>query len=340
MRKLALISIMSLLTGLFACGPSKTAKKQDAEVKKTKTPAISTRMAEESASVPSWYEKAPKTASHYYFAGVGKGKSEKGAKEAALADIFSQIVYMVNASVTSNSSFEKYVEESGDQARKSSAVYSKVRAKGDAIIEQFEVEEQKVGSEETRDGVQKVTFLLAKIPKGEIEKSRQRSEAEKAERRKNPMGVFAVAVFPNNNVEEVDSIKGELENLYKEMGFNISIVDADFTADDFKNAGRTVNALKKGAPGIKKALLCVIKPTNIRKENLRGTTVTSILGDMVIREIDVTTGEIVASNTYKGKGVSMRSGADAAEDAFRKLIKSLTDDLLGANEASVKDSSF
>jgi len=293
-------------------------------------------------SQPQWYERPPKAEGFYYFSGIGKGLSARAAKEAALADIFSQIVYMVSASVTSNSSFEKYVEENGADAKKSSAVYSKVRAKGEAVIEQFEIEEQSASKEEQEGKKYEVLYLLAKIPMSEIAKARERAEKERQERLAAPMAIFAIALFPDKRIEEVDSVQGELENLYKSMGFSVKTTDIDFTTDALRTTGRTITFLK-GQVGseIKKVLLCVIQPSNVRKENRLGKfSITSILGDMVIREIDLNSGKIISTSQISGKGVSMRKGDDATEDAFRKLVKSLSDALLGEEGASGKKEEY
>lgn len=293
-------------------------------------------------SQPEWYERPPKASGFYYFSGIGKGLSARAAKEAALADIFSQIVYMVSASVTSNSSFEKYVEENGADAKKSSAVYSKVRAKGEAVIEQFEIEEQSAAKEEQEGKKYEVLYLLAKIPMSEIAKARERAEKEKQERLAAPMAVFALALFPDKRVETVDSIQGELENLYKSMGFSVKTVDVEFAPDALRTTGRAVSFLKSQVGGeIKKALLCVIMPSNIRKENKLGKfPITSVLGEIIIREIDLETGKIISTNQITGKGISMRKGDDAPEDAFRKLIKSLTESLLGDEGAAGKKEEY
>ncbi len=295
-----------------------------------------------SAAEPNWFENPPKKSGFFFFAGVGKGKKRRSAKEGALADVFSQIVYMVNASISANSTFEQYVEENEEDARRESSVYKKVRAKGDAVIENFELVKQVVDKERTSKGKKRYVFYaLAKIPKSEIAKARKRIEEEREKRRKNAMGVFSVAVFPNGDVEEVDTIKSELQSLYKQMGFNIKSVALDIDAKVARSKAKMVKFLKNEAyPGIKKALVCVIKPSRIRKERTgsrKQFKITSVLGDLIVTEIDLATGEILASNTFSSKGVSMRKGNDAAEDAFRKLIKNLTKELVEEPGSKDKD---
>jgi hypothetical protein len=278
---------------------------------------------------PEWFYQPPKASGFYYFAGVGKGASRGAAKNAALADIFSQIVYMINASVTSNSTFEQYVEENEQEARRNSSVYKKVKAKGEAVIEKFELDKQHSEKEKEDGKTKNVFYVLAKVPKSEIEKAKERIEAEKAKKRENPMGVFSLAVFPNKNVVEVDTIKSQLEEVYRNMGFNIKSMPLEIPADAAGSSGKLVQYLKKNAyPQITRALVCVIKPSGVRKEKLGKFDITSILGDMIIREINLKTGEILSTNTLDAKGVSMRKGNSAVEDAFRKLIKNLTEELL------------
>lgn len=283
---------------------------------------------------PDWFNKTPKDSGNYYFAGVGSGATEKLAKEMALADVFSQIVYMVNASVTSNSTFEQYSEENGDSARKVSSVYKKVRAKGEAVIQEFEEVEKVQEKSKDKDGKAVNTlYILIKVPKKEIDNARKAAEAEKAKKKANPFGVFAVAVFPDKHVEEIPTIKNEVETMYRNMGYNIKDVDIEFNPEALKSPSKLAKYIKDNGGDLKKAVICIITPTNVRKEKQQGFTVTSYLGDMVIREIDLTTGEILSNSKFSGKGVSMRKGEDAAEDAFRKLINALTNELLGQGDS-------
>jgi hypothetical protein len=340
MKKTGLLLIFLFTFSLLSCGGGgKSAKKSTPEPKQETHQSQSLNIYEsENSATPSWFENPPKASNFYYFAGVGKGKKPEAAKNAALADIFSQIVYMINASVTSNSTFEQYVEENEQEARRNSSIYKKVRAKGEAVIEQFEIEKQSRMKEQEGGENRNVFFVLAKVPKSEIEKAKERIEKDRARRRANPMGVFAVALFPDNEVEEISTIKSELEQLYRNMGFNIKSVDVNFPAGTLKSTGSIVNYLQSNAmPQISKALICVIRPSNVRRETLAGSKITSVLGDMTIREINLKTGEIVSSNTLDGKGVSMRKGEDSEEDAFRKLIKDLTEKLLTDGEGEKED---
>jgi len=289
------------------------------------------------AEEPEWYGKTPKDANNFYFAGVATGSSEKVAKEGALADVFNQIVYMVNASVTSNSTFESYAEENADSIKKQTSVYKKVRAKGEAVISEFEEVEKVQEKSKDKSGKTQITFyILVKVPKKEIDKARKLAEEEKAARKANPYGVFAVALFPDKHFEEIASIKSEVETVYRSMGFTIQETDIEFTPDAFKTNAKLIKFLKANAPDLKKAVVCIINPTNVRKEKQGSFQVTSYLGDMIIREIDLKTGEVLSNTKVSGKGVSMRKGEDAAEDAFRKLINSLTEEFLGESEGGKK----
>lgn len=287
---------------------------------------------------PDWFNKTPKDSKNYYFAGSGSGSSEKLAKEMALADVFSQVVYMVNASVTSNSSFEQYSEENGESAKKVSSVYKKVRAKGEAVIQEFEEVEKFQEKSKDKNGKNQITlYILIKVPKTEIENARKAAEAEKAAKKANPYGVFAVAIFPDKHAEEISTIKSEIEGMYRNMGYNIKDVTLEFDANAVKSPAKLIKFLKENAGSeVKKAVVCVITPTNVRKEKQKRFTVTSYLGDMVVREIDLVTGEVLSNTKFSGKGVSMRKGDDAAEDAFRKLINSLTEEFLGDGEGGSK----
>lgn len=289
--------------------------------------------AQQCHDAPDWFYEPPKDNQFYYFAGVGQGPGLDNARNAAVSDVFSQIVFMVSASISSNTSFEQYVEENEKDARRNSAVFKKVRSKGEAVVQDFEIYQQCGGK--SKDDMGKILdqiYVLAKIPKREIAAARQRIEAEKAQRRANPMAVFAFSVYPNNKIEEIDSIKGTLESLYKSIDYNIISADLDFNASTLKNAGKMVNFLKQNSKkSFTRALVCVITPSQTREETLAGRMqVTSYLGSMTVREIDLITGEILSVNTFEGKGVSMRKDASKKEDAFRKLIKALTDKLLEA----------
>lgn len=277
---------------------------------------------------PDWFYKPPKKSGYFVFAGVGRGKSRRAAKNAALADVFSQIIYMINASITSNSTFEQYVEENEDDARKNSAVYKKVRAKGSASIENFEVMRQHVESEKVGRKRKKVFYILAKIPKSEVKKARKRIEAEREKMRKNPMGVFAVAVFPNKTVEEIDQISAAIQELYKTMGFNIKSVDIDFDYNNARSASKMARYIKEKAPELSKAIICIIKPSGIRKEKIGRIKIRSVLGSMTIRQINLKNSRVLSSFNIDSKGISMRRGKDAVEDAFRKLIKNLITEFL------------
>ncbi len=289
--------------------------------------------AQQCNDAPDWFYEPPKDNQFYYFAGVGQGAGLDNARNAAVSDIFSQIVFMVSASISSNTSFEQYVEENEKDARKNSALFKKVRSKGEAVVQDFEIFQQCGGK--SKDDMGKILdqiYVLAKIPKSEIVAARQRIEAEKAQKRANPMAVFVFSIYPNNKVEEIDSLKGTLENLYQSMGYNIASADLDFDANILKNAGKIVSFLKQNTKkGFTRALVCVITPSQTREETLAGKMqVTSYLGNMTVREIDLTTEEILSVNTFEGKGVSMRKDASKKEDAFKKLIKALTDKLLEA----------
>ena len=286
------------------------------------------------AAEPDWFNKTPKDSKYYYFAGSGSGSNEKLAKEMALADVFSQIVYMVNASVTSNSTFEQYSEENSESLRKTTSLFKKVKAKGEAVIQEFEEVEKLSEKSKDKDGKnQVILYLLIKVPKTEIENARKNAEAEKAARKANPYGVFAVALFPDKHFEEIATIKSEIETVYKNMGYSIKDVDVEFTPDAFKTSAKLTKFIKENASDLKKAVICVITPTNVRKEKQQNFKVTSYLGDMVVREIDLVSGEVLSNSKFSGKGVSMRKGDDAAEDAFRKLINALTEEFLGQGDS-------
>lgn len=336
MKPIRLAALLASLLMLSFCGGSGKTKADSSESKpsaKTSTQKQSSGMsAYDEEGIPAWFNEPPKDKQFFFFAGVGRGQSEAGAKNAAQADIFSQIVFMVSASVTANTSFEQYVEENETSAKRNSALYKKVRSKGDAVIENFEIDQQfSQKSEEKEAGFN--FYMLAKIPKSEIQKARERAEAEKAEKRANPMAVFAVAVFPDNRIETLDTIQGELENLYKSMGYNIQAVSTEFDSSVFASSGKLTGFLKKAAyPKVKKALICVMKSSQIRKETLGKNEITSLKGDMTIREVNLETGEVMSAQTYEGKGVSMRKDASAPEDAFKKLINSLTVELLSEGD--------
>ncbi len=337
-KKIAVLLL--IIFSVTACGPSKSTKKTtENKEKKTKRRMIVDE-GDSDSPTPSWFNSPPKGSGTYYFAGVGKGKSRRGAKNAALADIFSQIVYMVNASITSNSTFESYVEENEEEARRNSSVYKKVKAKGDAVIENFEMDKQKVETERVKGKKKYVFYALAKIPKSEIKKARERAEAQRAKMKKNPLGVFSYAVFPSGNVMELDTIKSELQGLYKNMGYNVKTVALDIDAKTAKSAGKLVKFLKNETTSITKAIVCIMKSSGLRRERMGKFKVTSIKGDLIIREIDLKTGEIISTNTLSSKGVSMRKGSDAPEDAFRKLIKNLTKELLGDEDGGSEEEDF
>lgn len=282
---------------------------------------------------PRWFESPPKSSNYYYFAGVGKSKTRAGAKNAALADVFSQIVYLVRASISSNATFEKYVEENEKDIRKNSSIFKKVRAKGQAVIENFEVDKQETEKETVKGKTKRVFYVLVKVPKSEIVKARKRLEKEAKQKKEKPMGIFAFAVF-RGMVAKVDSIKSTLESVYKEMGFNIQSVHLEsLTAPIAASPSRFVKYLQGRSNGkIKKAIICMIYPSGVRRERLGRFKVTSLLGTLIIREVNLESGEIISTKKYEGKGISMRRGSDAVEDALRKLIKNLSEEILGKEE--------
>ncbi len=324
---------------MVSCGvkATKTEKTSLSDSLKKSSANKSGMSAYDEGNVPAWFNEPPKNSQFFYFAGVGRGASEAGAKNAAQGDIFSQIVFMVSASVTSNTSFEQYVEENEKSAKRNSALYKKVRSKGEAVIENFEVDQQySYKSNEQENSYH--FYMLAKIPKSEIQKARDKAEAEKAEKRANPMAVFAIALFPDKKIESIDSIQGELESLYKSMGYNVQALSVNFNALDVSSSGKLTTFLKKSAyPKVKKALICVIQSSEVREETIGKNNITSLLGDMSIREINLATGEVVSAQTYQGKGVSMRKDASATEDAFKKMIDSLTKELLSDGDADRND---
>lgn len=329
MKKILPFFAMLFLT--ISCG-IKTVKTDQSNLNNFKK--ASAKSAYDEGGVPAWFNEPPKDSQFFYFAGVGRGASEAGAKNAAQGDIFSQIVFMVNASVTSNTSFEQYVEENESSAKRNSALYKKVRSKGEAEIENFEIDQQySYKSDEQENNYH--FYMLAKIPKSEIQKARNKAEAEKAEKRANPMAVFAIALFPDKKIESIDSIQGELESLYKSMGYNVQALSVNFNASDFSSSGKLSNFLKKAAyPKVKKALICVIQSSEVRQENLGKSFITSLKGDMTLREINLETSEILSAQTYQGKGVSMRKDTSATEDAFKKMIANLTQELLSDGDES------
>ena len=336
MKKLILLLALTLSFSLISCGGKDTKPTTTQDVPAQKQASKNTEKVSEGGEVPGWFFNPPKEKGFFFFAGVGSGKSKQGGKTAAMGDVFSQVVYMVNASVSSNTTMEKFTEENEKDIKKNSSLYQKVNAKGDAIIEDFEVVEQFTKKEVEDGNEREVFYVLAKVPKAEIEKSRERILKEREQRKKNTMGVFAVSVFPDKSIEEIDTIKSEIENLYKTMGYNVKTVNINFTADAFASTGATVDFLKAKGKDLKKALICVIKTTNLRKDKTNGYDSVSILGDMTIREIDLTTGEIASTVTISGKGASMRKN-NPEEDAFRKLIQDLTAKFLGGDEKSSTD---
>lgn len=317
MKKISLFLIAFFL--LSSCGGSKKAKPQEVI-------SGNSRRVAEFSDEPSWFKNIPKSSSYYYFGGVGKSKTRAGAKNAALADVFSQIVYLTRASISSNSSFEKYVEENEKDFRKNSSIFKKVRAKGSAVIDQFEVDKQK----SLKDGKKNLFYVLVKVPKSEINKARKRLEKEAALRRKNAMAVVAVAVFPNKRVQKLDSLQSALEGVYREMGFRILTSNTLYTkASTFQSTAKMLTYFKRSYyPTIKKVLICVVRSSSVRKERKGSLRVTSILGQLTIREIDLGSSEILSVKSFDSKGVSLRKGRSAVEDAFRKLISSLQKQIL------------
>jgi len=290
---------------------------------------------------PTWFSNPPKESGFFYFAGIGRGKDPKASKEAALADVYSQIVYMIRASVTANSTFEKYVEENEKEARRNSAVYSKVRAKGEAVIEDFSLEKQETEKIKEDGKEYTVFYVLVKVPKKEIEKARERLEKEAAERKANAMGVFAFSLSPDGNIEDVEDIRTTIETVYKEMGFNIKSIDINPTADVLKSRNKMINFIKKSVyPQIKKAIVCTIITSNVRKQTQGNFVITSILGSLNISEVNLETGEIVSSNLIEGKGVSMRKDDSAVNDAYRKLIKSFIEKFMEDPSGKKKDDDY
>jgi hypothetical protein len=284
---------------------------------------------------PDWYNKPPKKAGSYYFAGVGRGNTEVAAKNMATGDVFSQIVYMVNASVTSNSSMETYIEENQDSARKESAIYKKVRAKGDANIENYEEMERASEKEKGADGKTiYISYVLAKIPATEIEKARQRAAEEKEKRKNNPIAVFAYAVFPNGNVMELENIKAEVEELYRNMGYSVKSVDVEFVPGVMKSKAKMVKFLKDSVdPDVKNAVICVVTSSGVRKEKQMGNIeVTSLLGEMIVSLVNLQTKNVESNVKINSKGISMRKDASAIEDAFTKLIKNLSKEFFEASD--------
>lgn len=286
------------------------------------------------AEEPEWYGNPPKDAKYYYFSGVGRGSSEVAARNMAQGDVFAQIVYMINASVTSNSSMETMITENMQEAKKESAIYKKVRAKGDAKIENYEEVKKASEKEKGADGKTiYIQYVLAKIPKGEVEKAKERAEKEKQDKKNNPMGIFAVAVFPNGSIMEIDVIKSQVEDLYNKMGFSIKAVDIEFTPDVFKSQGKLVKFLQeKAGSEVKKVVVAVVTSSGLRQERQGDLAVTGLLGDLIVRQIDLSTGEVLSTTTISSKGVSLRKDASRVEDAFKKLIKNLTKEFFESSE--------
>jgi hypothetical protein len=125
------------------------------------------------------------------------------------------------------------------------------------------------------------------------------------------------------------------------MGFNIKSIDIEPKADVLKSRNKMLSFLKKSAfPEVKKAVICIITTTSVRKQNQGNFVITSILGSLSISEVDLTTGEVVSSNLIEGKGVSMRKDDSATEDAYRKLIKSFIEKFMEDPSGKKKDDDY
>ncbi len=278
---------------------------------------------------PNWVNNVPISSRGYYFVGSGSGPTKTSAKKRAKQDALGQVILMVNASISSDSTFSSRYEQNSETADESSfeGGYRKIKVRGRSAIKQFKIEKTyfEKGANNTFE-----CYLLAIIPKKAVNKSMKDMENLRAKMAKTPTVVVAVTINPyNKETYQNEQLQDYLEQFYKDQGYNIVSADVDVEKLKGKSSKRHISKIKKMLGKKAKNLIYVsITPKRVRRETVGSFSFYVVEGSLSLREISLKGKKVNSVQHFTNKGISKHSLAKA----FSELEKNLIADLLGGGE--------
>ncbi|HEO65300.1 MAG TPA: hypothetical protein ENI73_05435 [Spirochaetes bacterium] len=278
---------------------------------------------------PDWVNNVPTSSKGYYFVGTGNGRSKANAKKIAKQDALGQVILMVNASISSDSTFSSQYEESSEAEADSAFAggYRKIKVRGRSAIKRFKIVKTRFekGANNTFD-----CYLLAIIPKKAVNKSMKDMENLRATMAKTPTVVVAVTINPySKETYQNEQLQDYLEQFYKDQGYNIISADVDVGKLKGKSPRRHISKIKKMLGKKAKNLIYVsITPKRVRRETTGSFSYYVVEGNLSLREISLKGKKVNSVQNFSNKGISKYSLAKA----FSELEKNLIADLLGGGE--------
>ncbi|GMT50125.1 MAG: hypothetical protein IEMM0008_1664 [bacterium] len=278
---------------------------------------------------PNWVNNVPTSSRGYYFVGSGSGRTKVSAKKRARQDALGQVILMVNASISSDSSFSSRYEESSETDDESSfsGGYRKIKVRGRSAIKRFKIVKTHF---EKKDNNTFECYLLAMIPKKAVNESIKNMEDLRGKIGKTPTVVVAVTINPySKETYQNEQLQDYLEQFYKDQGYNIVSADVDVGKLKGKSSKRHISKIKKMLRKKAKNLIYVsITPKRVRRETIGSFSFYVVEGTLSLREISLKGKKVSSVQYFTNKGISKHS----LSKAFSELEKNLIADLLGKSE--------
>jgi hypothetical protein len=292
----------------------------------------------------------PTSPHYYYFTGSFTSNVRSKAYNSAKAECIGTILFMINSTISASQTFEKvYTRRTGQRDNSEARLFKKIKTSGRAVVSRL----QFVQTHFERSGSNWTSYVLARIPKMEVDKAIK----EFAEMRKRLASLKSACVilvkYPDGSVNEATELKSFIEKFYREsLGYNIVESNLDLNALANLNMGQLTFKLKELLSGYDQAIIGLVSLVDrpVTSRNRIGgirTTTTSVSGSFLLRTVELKTMKVMENNSYSARGVAMvnNSGSAAirrsAREAMDELIKEFKKQLQGDDSgASGRDAIF
>lgn len=283
---------------------------------------------------PRWFLTTPRSANHYFFAGSFTAKVKSKAINSAKADVIGSILFMINSTVTAQTTFDSvYTRRTGQADQGDSRLFRKIKTRGRAVVSRLRFVRRYF--ERTRDG-KWTAYILARLPRREVDAAIKRVKAMRARLKRIKTACVLVVKYPDGTIAEATTLKSFIEKFYREtLGYNIVEANTDLSQLANMNLGQMTFKLKNLLGGYDQVIFGLVSLTDRprkRRTTVGGITMvtTSVSGNFALRTVELNSMKIVENNSYYARGVSTRG----ARDAMNELVTSFKKQLQGAESAA------
>ena len=257
---------------------------------------------------PRWTEVLPLSINSYYFVGIGSGRTKDKAKEVAIQDALSQIILMINTSITTNNSFSlRYSEKNSNKDKTFSSLeggYKTIKVKGSHTIQNFEVKKIYFSSE----GSSHMTaYILGKIPKLVIDDAIEKIKLLREEVSKYKTVIVSLTINKyENKIYYNETLQGYLEQFYLSQGYNVVPLKIDLNflniKDSQENIIKGIQDQTKGKA--EKLIYASIYSKNFQKIIANSSIFYSVVGSLTLKKVNINNNKIEYLKQFNDKALS------------------------------------